>query len=237
MLSFNLALWLEGVRVTFNSKSFRVSLLKGLFIAALLAANTLSGQQMQLFGSRFITTGTLAYVITFTITDTLAEVLGRDHASRLIWSGLAAQILFLLLLQLGVLLAPLSINSPINFYYAIVCGNLNRFVLASMLAYIVSQRLDISLFLFWKKFMKGHYLWFRNNASTILSQMVDTFIFVIIAYTGVFSLSEIFIIFTTQWVVKIFLSLLDTPFVYLLVSFIKRGTDSYTPGRVLNSYK
>ena len=110
-------------------------------------------------------------------------------------------------------------------------------VLASLVAYAISQTLDVRIFLFWKRLTGGKHLWFRNNASTIVSQLVDTFIFLSLAHATVeSSLSIPTEAIIAHWLFKLVFSLLDTPAVYLLVRFIKRGTSSYTTERVVKHY-
>ena len=62
--------------------------------------------------------------------------------------------------------------------YNKILGSVPRIVFASMIAYLVSQNHDVIAFEIWKKITKGKFLWLRNNASTIVSQGIDTFLFV-----------------------------------------------------------
>jgi len=89
-----------------------------------------------------------------------------------------------------------------------------RIVLASLIAYLISQLHDVWAFDFWKKKLKGKYLWFRNNASTWVSQLIDSVIFSFIAFWGVFSLPIFWQILLTTYIFKLIVAVIDTPFIY-----------------------
>ena len=86
-----------------------------------------------------------------------------------------------------------------------------RITLASFIAYLISQHHDIWIFHFWKKKTNGKHLWLRNNASTIVSQLIDSIIFVTIAFYGIFPIWNMIL---GMWIVKIIIALIDTPFIY-----------------------
>ena len=107
-------------------------------------------------------------------------------------------------------------------------------IVASLIAFIVSQTHDIWAFDFWKKKFKGKYLWIRNNASTFVSQAIDTLLFMFIAFYGIsdkFTVHFILQLSLTYWLFKITFAALDTPFVYLLVKWLKKPgkSDSSDP--------
>lgn len=97
-----------------------------------------------------------------------------------------------------------------------------RIVLASMIAYLVSQHHDVWAFLKWREVTKGKHLWLRNNASTIISQGIDTILFITIAFYGVVPNNILLQMMLYQWIWKLIVALLDTPFVYIGVSLIKK---------------
>jgi hypothetical protein len=96
-------------------------------------------------------------------------------------------------------------------------------MVASLTAYLFSQYHDVWAFHFWKRVTTERFLWLRNNASTIVSQLLDSVVFITIAFYG--SLPVMPLIFG-QWVVKVGIALLDTPFVYLLVYVVRRRLPS-----------
>ena len=89
-----------------------------------------------------------------------------------------------------------------------------RITIAGFVAYVISQHHDVWAFHFWKRKTKGKHLWFRNNISTIVSQLLDSVIFISIAFYGVFPILPLIL---GQWVVKIIIALIDTPFMYTAI--------------------
>ena len=86
--------------------------------------------------------------------------------------------------------------------------------LASLAAYALSQAHDVWAFHFWRRKTGGRMLWLRNNASTLVSQFIDTLVFCSIAFIGVFEVGEVAQIFLSTYLVKALVALLDTPFIY-----------------------
>ena len=102
-----------------------------------------------------------------------------------------------------------------------------RFILASLVAFILSQTHDIWAFEFWRKKTNGRLLWLRNNLSTIISQGMDTFIFMFLAFyhlTDRFTAGYVAQLALTYWIIKIIFAALDTPVVYAGVQWLKRGS-------------
>ena len=114
--------------------------------------------------------------------------------------------------------APFWIDQPA---YDIILGSVPRIVIASMVAFLVSQNHDVIAFNMWKKITKGKYLWLRNNASTSVSQAIDTVLFVLIAFAGTYAWSTIWSMIWVTYVIKLAVAVADTPLVYLLVWKIK----------------
>jgi len=90
-----------------------------------------------------------------------------------------------------------------------------RIAVGSMVAYLVSQHHDIWAFLYWKKKTKGRFLWLRNNASTMVSQAIDSVIFCSIALWGLYDTNVWLQLLLSTYVMKLFVAVVDTPFLYL----------------------
>ena len=96
-----------------------------------------------------------------------------------------------------------------------IFGLMPRIAAGSMTAYLVSQHHDIWAFLFWKKKTKGKFLWLRNNLSTLASQAIDSVIFCSIALWGLYDSSTWLQILASTYLIKLFVAVIDTPFIYL----------------------
>lgn len=187
-----------------------------IFVAALVTANVVSGKIIVL-GPFFVPAGVLAYSITFAMTDTLCEIWGRKQTQALVAAGFAAQLLVWVLIALAIQMpaAPFWGNQAA---YASVLGGTNRIIIASLVAYLISQSFDVWVFSRLKDHFKGRHLWLRNNLSTAASQLIDTVIFITLAFAGTMDLLPLIL---GQLVVKWVIAVLDTPVVYLLVHFLR----------------
>ncbi len=168
--------------------------------------------------------GIMTYWLTFPITDVIGEVYGRKRAYFVVWMGLLASILILIFSQIAVHLPP----SPSYQDQAALEKVLNAvplIVLASILAYLLAQMHDVWAFSFWRKVTGGRHLWLRNNLSTMSSQLVDSLVFNSIAFyifaSERMSLSAFVSMTLGYWLFKVGIAIIDTPFVYLLVAWLK----------------
>ena len=91
-----------------------------------------------------------------------------------------------------------------------------------MVAYLVSQNFDVFAFHFFKRVTNGKRLWLRNNASTMLSQGLDTTLFITIAFAGTVPGDVLATMLIAQYLVKVGLAALDTPVVYALIAAIRK---------------
>jgi len=205
------------------NQNFKLTLLSAIFIAGLLAANLLGSKVTVLFGVA-VSVGIFAYPLTFMMTDAIAEVYGKKKAKQLVWAALIAQVLVLVLTWISVKL-PAAERYTFNEQYITIFSNSLRMMIASLIAFIVSQTHDIWAFEFWKNKTHGKALWIRNNASTIVSQAIDTLLFMFIAFYGIsdkFTVGFILHLCLTYWLFKIVFAAIDTPFVYLLVKWLRK---------------
>ena len=202
---------------------FKLTLLSAIFIAGLISANTLGSKITTLFGVA-VSVGIFAYPLTFLMTDAIAEVYGKKKAKQLVWAALIAQALVMVLTFVSVKLPPASRYHLNTEYVAVFSGSL-RMIVASLIAFIASQTYDIWAFEFFKRKTKGTKLWLRNNLSTMTSQIIDTLLFMFIAFYGIndkFTVIFILQLSFTYWLFKITLAAIDTPFVYLLVRWLRK---------------
>jgi len=165
--------------------------------------------------------GVIAYAFTFICTDTLAEIWGRKTTARIVNYGFVLVLIALLVVQITVHI-PGAIPER-NEVFNNVMGGTMRIYLASIIAYLVSQNHDVWAFEFWKKKTGGKHLWLRNNASTLVSQTLDTVLFVVIAFAG--TGIPLMVLIPGQLVCKLVLAALDTPLVYASVKYTKKYID------------
>jgi len=193
------------------------TLLAGIFIGGLVIAAVLASKLVAV-GALVVPAGVLAYALTFACTDIIAERYGRARAHQVVLSGLVALIVCFALIQLALAWPAAAIwqNGPA---FESVLSSSARIIIASLVAYIVSQNADIYLFSRLRRATGGRHLWLRNNVSTMLAQLLDSAIFVTIAFAGLFPVLPVIF---GQWVVKLAIAALDTPVVYLVVALLRR---------------
>ncbi len=190
-----------------------------LFTTCLLVANIITVKLVSIAGW-VVPAGVIAYPWTFLFTDVITELYGRRTAAKVIWLGFGANLLMVILVFGAKLLpvAPLWEDQPA---YESILGVVPRIVLASMVAYLISQHHDVFSFHFWRQKTKARFLWLRNNASTMVSQALDTGIFITIAFWGTVPTEVLTEMLVTQYVIKLIIAACDTPFCYLLVGWLK----------------
>jgi uncharacterized integral membrane protein (TIGR00697 family) len=171
--------------------------------------------------------GVIAYPFTFLATDLLSELYGKKKAQLVVWVGFWMNVFMLFLMTVNHWLPNTGgVSGGLELFegvYEFMIGN----TIASMIAYLVAQTVDVRLFHFWKRITKGNYLWLRNNGSTMFSQLVDsTAILSILYFSGnlgdnITNLYLLGILIVNSYIFKFLFALFDTPIVYAAVWFFK----------------
>ncbi len=206
----------------------RIYLILGaLFIASLVVSNLIFQKffYWNFFGVyRFeISVGILPYPITFLITDIISEIYGKRKANQIVTAGIFASF-FSMLIVFVAGAVPATDWSPINDgLFSQVFGATAIAVLASMVAYLFAQYIDIQIFHFWKRKTKGKHLWLRNNFSTFLSQFIDTFtVLLLLCSFGKIDWKLFSVLLASGFLFKIMIAALDTPFLYLAIYWLRK---------------
>ncbi|MDC3416883.1 queuosine precursor transporter [Aquibacillus salsiterrae] len=194
--------------------------LHSLFVGLLILSNIL-GVKLISVGNFILPAAVIAYVVTYLITDVIGEVYGKDAARKTVQAGFLTQVIGLVFIYLAIELpaAPIFANQEA---FATILGGSFRVMLASLLAYLVSQNVDVIIFHRLKEKHGEKKLWLRNNLSTMLSQLLDTTIFIAIAFAGTVPTPVLISMIVTQYVVKFMIAIIDTPIAYLLVKLAKK---------------
>ena len=199
----------------------KLILLASVFASSLVISNIVA-TKLWVFGVLVVPAGIVAYPITFLMTDVIGEVWGKRTAAAIVFSGFICSIIALIIGKLAVML-PAAVFYEDQMFFARMFGTVGRITVASLAAYVVSQTTDVWLFHWIREKTSGKHLWLRNNVATIVSQLFDTIIFIVIAFVGQVPATVLGGMVLGQWVVKSLLAFLDTPFCYLLVAWGKRG--------------
>ncbi len=235
---------MPGMEASEERKYNALIVLTGLFIASLTASNFLASK---IFATNILgltlaaPAAVLAYALTFTFTDIISEIHGKKAANMVVRIGFASQLIVLTYIWFALKL-PTAPFSPVDEKsYSSVIFSGYTIITASLVAYLISQHHDVWAFHMWKTKTKGRMLWLRNNASTLVSQLLDTVIFISLAFNILPTIiggtplpwGVIGTIIMGQYIVKLIIALLDTPLVYLGVivtkNYINISTEPVTP--------
>ena len=211
-----------------KSEAFTIYLiLSAMFIASLVASNLIFQKffYWNPFGIyRFeLSVGILPYPITFLITDIISEIYGKKKANQVVIAGIFASFFSMLIILAANYTLAIE-GSPINNeLFNKVFGLSPIAVLASMMAYLFAQFIDIRIFHFWKRKTNGKHLWLRNNFSTFSSQFIDTFtvVFLLCSF-GVLPWAMFSSLLISGFLFKILIALFDTPILYGIVYLFKK---------------
>ena len=186
----------------------------------LIISNILSVKLVSIFGNT-VPAGVFTFAAIYLLTDILSEKWGRRAAQRAVWTSFYANLVILFPLIIAVHWQP-AFPSEIFESFDSVLGLTPRIAVASFIAYLISQHHDVLAFDMWKKVTKGKFLWLRNNASTFVSQFIDSVIFITIAFAGIFGGTSLIEMILAQYFVKLMIAIVDTPLIYMLTYLIDR---------------
>lgn len=195
------------------------------FVTLLVVANVIAVKPLE-FNGWILPAGTIAYPFTFLVTDAISELYGRRVATRVVWFGFCLSVAMVVLVSVAKVLPSAGFWEGQDAFEEIL-GGVPRIVLGSMAAYLVSQHSDVIVFHILRRLTNGRHLWFRNNASTMVSQAIDTVLFVSIAFAGSVPPGVLWNMMGTQYLVKLGVAAIDTPLVYVLVGWA-RSRPSYS---------
>ncbi|MEG1621417.1 MAG: queuosine precursor transporter [Oscillospiraceae bacterium] len=195
---------------------------KGLFcftVLSTIAANIEVLILINAFGLEQ-TLGNILFASTFLVTDILSEISSKEDANKAVNIGIATSITFIFISQFWLLFTP-SINDTVFDSIKYIFSNTPRLMLSSLAVYAISQKIDVWLYhKIWQYTNKlcgdkTKYLWLRNNASTLVSQLINTVLFTFFAFSGTYDFSTLINILFSSYLIYIITSLADTPFVYI----------------------
>ena len=195
-----------------------------LFCVALVISNVVTGRVIEIPFGLTVAGGLIIYPLTFLITDVVGEIWGKREANRIVMFGFLAQIFATLLIVLTGLVP--SVDPVADSAYKTLLGQNWIIVVGSLTAYLAAQTWDVHIFhKIRDKYIQKHGStggrWIWNNVSTMTSQIIDTVIFITIAFGFGFGWiwdnhTALINMMIGQYAVKFVLSLIDTPFFYLL---------------------
>ena len=222
-------------------------ILSGMFLGTLAMLNILGISRFldlsfDVFGITIpmvVAIGVLPYPVTFICTDLISELYGEKKAHDMVWVGVLLNAWVIFLLWLGGVLPGFDLD-PNGQPLIDAAGREPTFfeirelafgaVAASMIAYLAAQLCDVRLFHFWKRLTNGKHLWLRNNASTMVSQIVDTTAVILVTHFYAAALPvnadepiwpQLMVFIASGYVFKLLVAALDTGPIYLAVAYLR----------------
>lgn len=195
--------------------------LNGIFVGLLILSNIVAVKLISIGSWIIIPAAAVIYVCTYPILDVLTEAYGKEAARKTVQTGFIAQLLASLFIWIAIHLPAAPFYENQEAFETIFSAGF-RVTIASLAAYLVSQNLDVTIFHKLKQRHGEEKLWIRNNVSTMASQLVDTTIFITIAFYGTMPLGALLGLIASQYIFKFAVAILDTPIVYLLVALCRK---------------
>ncbi len=219
----------------FKSKIHKFDLLVGLYITCLLLAEIMGGKvftisdDLRLFGRPLsASVGLFLIPILFSVNDVITEVYGKERARSVIRTGLM-MLIFLVIFSLVAIVLPISDRSPVSQdIFSVVFSKSIRMALASLTAFAISEFLDVFVFVKVREILGTKKLWLRNNVSNFVAQFIDTVTFMFLAFYSIDksfldNFGFLFSLIIPYWLLKCFMSVIETPFVYMGIKWLKNG--------------
>lgn len=216
--------------LVFNKKHWLFITLAGLFITNAVTAELISNKLIEIplvlrlaslqIGPFVTIVGILPWPVVFLLTDLINEFYGASYVRRLSW--ITAGLIFYCFIVVGFSLLLPAVELPNsslsdNKSYLLVFGQAQMVILGSIVAFLISQLLDATLFKFIKSRTGNKYIWMRSTGSTVVSQLFDSFIVLYIGFVlpGKMAFSDFLTVAPTNYTLKLIIAILLTPLIYL----------------------
>jgi uncharacterized integral membrane protein (TIGR00697 family) len=198
-----------------------------LYVTSLITANTVATKVLE-FGPWVTDAGLITFPIAYIVGDVLTEVYGYAAARRVIWLGFICNLIAVGTFQLAGAL-PAESTWQNQSAYDTIFGSTPRLLFASFCAYLIGEFANAFVLARMKVLTDGRWLWTRTIGSTIVGQGLDSVVFVLIAFGGVFPTGVLQDMVVTNWVLKTAYETVMTPVTYLVVTKLKQaeGVDAY----------
>jgi len=207
------------------------------FVSVLLISNVASTKIVD-FGMFTFDAGTLLFPLSYIFGDILTEVYGYKKSKQVIWLGFfMALLMSLVFIVVGIL--PAATDWGNQEAYDKILGLTPRIVLASLVAYTLGSFSNAFILAKMKIWSKGKKLWARTIGSTVVGELVDSTLFILIAFVGVLPSTLLLTLIISNYIFKTLVEILFTPVTYRVISFLKKkeGEDYYDENTNFNPFK
>ena len=218
-------------------RSYRYyDLIMAAFVCVLLCSNLIGAAKaatltLPILGTVTFGADLMFFPLSYIFGDILTEVYGYGRDRRVVWAGFGA-LVFAAFMAFVVVHLPPAKNEFMDVYQTQiegVFGNTWRIVAGSMIAFCCGSFVNSFVLAKMKILTNGRYLWMRTIGSTIVGQLVDTALFFVIAFWGIWPQEQLVAVTITQYLFKTGWEAAMTPITYKVVGFLKRveGVDHF----------
>ena len=211
-----------------NRKDTVFLVLAGFFITNALIAELIGGKLIQFFGLFTQSIGIILWPIVFILTDLINEHFGKDGVKKLTYVTVGLISFAFIILTIAIKI-PATTFSPINNeVFKTVFGQSQWIIIGSIVAFFISQLVDVYVFVILKKITGNKFIWLRATGSTLVSQLVDTFIVQYIAFVlpAKWNLDEFITNASWGYLFKLIIAIALIPIIYighyLIDKFLKK---------------
>jgi len=208
--------------IQLNDSSLRkIILALAIYLTSLFAANTLGLKIMPFIFGSHLSVAVFSFPFVFLTTDVIGEVYGKRIAKLFVLAGFFSTALFIAYSFLSIYLPWSSEGLWAREGYNQMFGVSIRIAVASLLAFVIAEYQDVLSFFFWKKKLGEKYFWLRSNLSNFWSQFLDTVIFMVVAFAGIYETKTLISIILSWWLYKVAMGFLYTPLSYAGVRILR----------------
>lgn len=203
--------------------------LAGFFITNAVVAEMIGGKLVNFFGIFTQSIGIILWPVVFLLTDLINEHFGKDGVRKLTFITVGLIIYIYLLLSIAIRIPAVSFSPVNDIVFKTVFGQSQWIIIGSITAFVLSQLVDVYTFWLIRKATGKYMIWLRATASTVISQLIDTFVVQFIAFVipGYWTLSDFIINATYGYAFKLIVAISLIPFIYLGHWLVARFVPSY----------
>ena len=211
----------EQITVSSGKINFKIIIALTLYLVSLFAANTLGLKIMPFIFGTHLSVAVFFFPFVFLMTDIVGQVYGKPMARNFVLAGFISICLFMVYSFISLFVPWAQEGLKFKEGFNQVFGVSLRMSFASLLAYLIAEYQDVAAFFFFKKKLKNRAFWLQSNLSNLWSQLLDTVIFMLIAFAGIYSIKTILLIGLPWWLYKVGMGFIYTPLSYLGVYLLK----------------
>jgi len=194
-----------------------------LYLSSLFAANTLGLKLMPFLFGTHLSVAVFSFPVIFIMTDVVGEVYGKKIATSFVVAGFISNLIFLGYSALSLVL-PWSVDGAwVQPAYDQIFGISMRITIASLVAYIVAEYQDVLSFFFFRSKLGTGRFWLRSLLSNIWSQLLDSVLFMVIAFAGIYDTHTLITVMISWWLYKVAMGFAFTPLSYLGIRWLRAG--------------